>query len=425
VVHRSVGNGENVALSADGVPADASLQLDPEIAAAALAAKPDDLLGPATDEYGAVTMALALTPADTAVLRSRIESDATAAKVDTAALAEWAAGQALRRALSDALLDRAKTKGVTLAHFRELVVGASPDSTGTAGPWVELSGLSLDRLASVNPSAVAGAPAGLDLHADALATRLRAMAPPDRIALWKSLVSAANAASGSDPAKTSGEIGFATKDGLQADIGKAAFEDKVKTADVLGPIVTSTGPQLFLVEARYAGALDERAQAALREIRADASPDPLAYTTRFSPADIPLARDAGWRADAEFGSTEPVRSALFDAPIGALSDPFVLDGKLALAIVDDRHLGIPAPRTVARLTLDGYAAWYASERTNATITRSDNPLPELAPSASPSPTAAGTLPSMPAIATPNLPSIPVAPAATPVKSDAMGLPVLP
>jgi hypothetical protein len=415
--------GENVALSADGVPADASLQLDPEIAAAALAAKPDDLLGPATDEYGAVTMALALTPADTAVLRSRIESDATAAKVDTSALAEWAAGQALRRALSAALLDRAKTKGVTLAHFRELVVGASPDSTGTAGPWVELSGLSLDRLASIDPSAVAGAPAGLDLHADALATRLRAMGPADRIALWKSLVTAANA--GSDSNRTSGEIGFATKDGLAADLGKAAFDDKVKTADVLGPITTATGTQLFLVEARYSGALDERAQAALREIRADASPDPLAYTTRFSPADIALARDAGWRADAEFGSSEPVRSALFDTLIGVLSDPFVLDGKLALAIVDDRHVGIPAPRTVARLTLDGYAAWYQSERTKATITRSDNPLPELAPSASPSPTAAGTLPSMPAIATPNLPSIPGVPAATPVKTDALGLPVRP
>jgi hypothetical protein len=90
-----------------------------------------------------------------------------------------------------------------------------------------------------------------------------------------------------------------------------------------------------------------------------------------------------------------------------------------------RTISAPVARTVARLTLDGYAAWYQSERTRATITRSDNPLPELAPSASPSPTAAGTLPSMPAIATPNLPSIPGAPAATPVKTDAMGLPALP
>lgn len=40
------------------MPADASPQLDPEIAAAALAAKPDDLLGHATEEYGHVTMAL-------------------------------------------------------------------------------------------------------------------------------------------------------------------------------------------------------------------------------------------------------------------------------------------------------------------------------------------------------------------------------
>ena len=85
------------------------------------------------------------------------------------------------------------------------------------------------------------------------------------------------------------------------DVGTAAFDAKVRTGDILGPIATAAGPQLFLVEARYAGVLDDRAQAALREVRLDASADPLAYTTRFSPTDVALARDAGWRADAEFG----------------------------------------------------------------------------------------------------------------------------
>jgi putative transposase len=37
------------------------------------------------------------------------------------------------------------------------------------------------------------------------------------------------------------------------------------------------------------------------------------------------------------GSSKPVRAALFDAAIGALSDPFVLDGDLALAIVTERR----------------------------------------------------------------------------------------
>jgi hypothetical protein len=157
-------------------------------------------------------------------------------------------------------------------------------------------------------------------------------------------------------------------------------------------------------------------------VRLAASPDPLSYTTRFSPADAALARDAGWRADAEFGADEDVRHALFDTPLGTLSDPFVLDGKLACAIVGSRSSGTPSARTAARLSLDGFDAWYHSERTTATITRSDNPLPELA---SPSPSPTRPLPTIPGLATPNLPTIPGLPAATPVKTDELGLPALP
>lgn len=157
-------------------------------------------------------------------------------------------------------------------------------------------------------------------------------------------------------------------------------------------------------------------------MRLDPSPDLAAYTNRFSPGDVALARDAGWRADAEFGSDEDVRHALFDTALGVLSDPFVLDGKLACAIVDTRSSGIPSARTLARLSLDGFDAWYHGERTAAIITRSEDPLPELA-SPSPSPTRA--LPTMPVLATPALPTIPGLPAATPVKTDAMGLPALP
>jgi hypothetical protein len=419
--------GEDVSVSSDGVPADASLQLDPEIAAATLAGRTGDIVGPATDEYGRVSMALLLAPADQTILANLLGPDADEAHLDSAALADWANAQALRRALSDALLARWKTGGVTLAHFRELVIGNVPDSTGATGPWVELSGLSLDALASVNPATIAGAPPGLDLSGDKLAATLRSMPVADRTALFGKLVVAANAAANaaSPGSGTSGEVGFATKDGLVPDVSKAAFDDKTQTGDVLGPISLTAGLQLFLVEARYSGPLDERSQAALQQVRADPAPDPAAYTTRFSPADLALATDAGWRADAEFGSKEDVRRALFDTPIGALSDPFALDGKLACAIVSERKTGLPDARTTARLTLDGYAAWFASERAAATVSRSDHPLPELEPSASPSPSPTLSLPSGPALETPALPTAPEPPAPTPVKTDQFGLPVLP
>jgi parvulin-like peptidyl-prolyl isomerase len=417
--------GEDVAVSAEGVPADASLELDPAIAAATVAGQVGDVVGPASDAYGRVALGKVLGTPHLQIASRRLSIDAYTAKLDTTALQQWANGQALKRAVTAHLLG-GWTKSVTLAHFRELAIGAAPDSSGSAGPWVELSGLALDRLSGVAPSSIAGAPANLDLGADALAKTLKADSATDRATLFRSLVAAANKASAAGTT-TSGEIGFYTKGQLTPEIGKAAFADSVHTGDVVGPITTSAGPQLFLVEARYSGTLDERAQVALQQVRADPAPDLAKYTTQFSPADVALATDAGWRAAPEFGPDEPVRAALFVTTIGTLSDPFVLDGKLAVAVVTERKTAGPDARTLARLTLDGYDAWFAAEYAKAKITQSDHPLPELEPSASPSPTdtPAPALPSAPVLDTPNVPVVPGQPAPTPVKTNALGLPVLP
>jgi parvulin-like peptidyl-prolyl isomerase len=411
-------------VSAQGVPADASLDLDPAIAAATLAGKPGDIVGPTTDSYGRIAVGKLLPTPDTTATSRRIPFDADKAKLDTAALQSWADGQVLRRTVTAHLI-AGWFKGVSEAHFRELVVGSAPDSSGTAGPWVELSGLAVDRLKGVTSTSIAGAPANLDLGADSLAKTLKSMTTTDRTSLFRSLVTAANRSPAADTTSASGELGFYSKDGLVPDAGKAAFADSTHSGDVIGPIATTSGPELFLVEARYGGTLDDHSKVALGQVRADAAPDLAAYTKQYSPADVALATDAGWRAEPEFGSTESVRAALFDTAIGTLSDPFVLDGKLALAIVSERKTAVPDARAIARLTLDGYDAWFGTEFARAKITRSDHPLPELEPSASPSPTAAPALPSAPVLDTPNVPQIPGGAAATPVRTDAMGLPALP
>ncbi len=418
--------GEDVAVSADGVSADSSLELDPTIAAATTRDKVGDIVGPATDSSGRVSLGKLFDPPDTSALSRRLPLDADKAKVDTYALQSWANGQALRRAVTASLLTKWGSAGVNEAHFRELVVGAAPTSGG-AGPWVELSALVVDRLKGVSQTSMASAPSGLDLTADGLAKALKSMTPTDRTALFRGLVASANRLPAPDTTNTSGELGFYTKDGLVPDLGAAAFDPMTHTGDVIGPISTSAGPELFLVESRYAGTLDERSQVALRQVRNDTAPNLLAYTKQYSPADAALAADAGWRAEPEFGSSEAVRAALFETPISTLSDPFVLDGKLALALVTERRTAVPDARTLDRLTLDGYVAWFASEYAKAAITRSDSPLPELMPSASPSPStsAAPALPSAPALDTPNLPIIPGQPAATPVRTDQFGLPALP
>jgi hypothetical protein len=419
--------GEDVAISTDGVPSDSSLDLDPSISEVASRAEPGDVLGPATDAYGRVSLGKVLDGQDTTMVSRKLPGDADAAKVDTSALQSWANGQALRRAVTASLLAGWRSKGVNEAHFRELVVGAAPDSSGTAGPWVELSMLAVDRLKGTSANTIAGAPAGLDLNAPALAKALTAMSSTDRTALFRSLVAAANKPAGGNSSNISGELGFYTKDGVVPDLGKAAFADTTRSGDVIGPISTAAGPELFLVESRYTGSLDERSQAALRQIRNDLNPNLLTYAQQYSPADVALAAEAGWRAEPEFGSTEAVRGALFDTPVGTLSDPFVLDGKLAVALVSERKTAVPDARTLDRLSMDGYDVWFAAEFAKATITRSDNPLPELA-TPSPSSTASSSAPvepSLPVLDTPNLPSIPGQPSATPVPTDALGFPALP
>jgi hypothetical protein len=412
--------GADTAVSEAGTPADSTLELDRSIAAQALRGKANDTVGPTTDLYGRVAMGKLLSAPDTSHLQLTFASTAEAAKVDEAAMQSWADGRALRRAIAAHLLANWTSGGVLQAHLRELVIGDAPTSSGSGGPWVELSGLMLDPLSSIDPASIAGAPAGLDLHPDALAKTLRGLAPAERSSLWRALVAAANRTASSS-GQQSGEIGFATKDGLAPDVGKAAFDEKVRSGDVLGPITTSAGPELFLVESRYSGALDDRSKIAIAQVRSDAAANPTTYTSQFSPADGALAVDAGWRAEAEFSAADPAHSAIFDTPIGILSDPMVLDGKLALALVDQRLTVAPDERMLDRLHFDGFDAWFATELAKATITRSDNPLPELMPSPTPTPTAS-PLPSMPGIETPNLPSIPGLPVPTPVKTDAFGLP---
>jgi hypothetical protein len=289
--------------------------------------------------------------------------------------------------------------------------------------------LLVDRLNGVAPGSVSGAPTGLALGAAALANKLKSMTLGARLTLFRGLVNAANRPAGLTASTTSGEIGFYTVDAVAPALGKAAFATTTRTGDVIGPVVTPAGSALYLIETRYAGALDTRSQTALGQIRSDPAANPLTYTQVYSPSDSALALDAGWRAEAEFGSGEAVHSALFDTPIGILSDPFVLDGKLALASVTERRTALPDARMLDRLRLDGYDVWFASQYATATITESAHPLPELEPSSSPSASASTSvgpiLPSAPALDTPNIPSIPGAPAATPVPTDAMGLPEVP
>ena len=250
--------GEDVAMTSGGASDEPSVDLEPAIAAEALAARAGAILGPATNGADRTAVALVLPGPNTANTTATLRTDAAKAGVDEGALQSWADGQTLRRSVDAALLTR-WSGGVSQARFRELVVGTAPDSSATAGPWVELSSLATDNLRGVNPASINGAPQGLDLTPAALAKSLASMSVADRERLFSGLAAAANIVS-STAANRSGEIGFYTKDSVVPDLGKAAFATGVKAGDVLGPIATGSGPELFLLEARYPGALDDRAK---------------------------------------------------------------------------------------------------------------------------------------------------------------------
>ncbi len=208
------------------------------------------------------------------------------------------------------------------------------------------------------------------------------MSRTDRTALWQRLVAVADVGLDQTATARSGDVGYLAKSNL---CSKQALT--------------------------IAGAAD-----------GDGA-DLVALTQRFSPADVALARDGEWRALPEFATGEPV-AEMAAGEQGRLSDPYVLDGKLCLGIVDARRTGPPDARMLARMELSGFDAWFASEKeaVNSKISRSPHPLPELEPSLLPSPSAA--VPSVPNIQ-PSVQGLPGQPVATPVKTDELGLPMLP
>jgi hypothetical protein len=273
---------------------------------------------------------------------------------------------------------------------------------GAPGPYVELAHLVVSQVPPDQLGAADGASPG-----ERLASALRALELPDREARFAELVTAANRTPSDDPLRRSGNLSFYTKDQLIEPLA-AAFAEGVKAGDVLGPFPTTVGDELFLVQARFDGVLDERANAALVEART--TTDLLVLARRISPPGE-AGRAAGklWRSEAELIGNAPAHRALIDGPIGRLSDPFVIDDQLVIARPVERRSASLDAAELDRLAVIGFANWLADARAGAAVTIDPDPLGLGLPT--PSPTAT---PSSGPIETPTLPSIPaLGPSAAP------------
>lgn len=315
-------------------------------------------------------------------------------KVDGGAIRRWATALAAQRALAANLLAEWRTTPQLQARAAELVIGPS-DVQGRKGEFVSFAHLVVDQL----PADVES-PAGPD-RASRIATELAALSQDAREHRFSDLVGVANGTPSSDPLRRSSELGYFTRDELIPELARIAFAPGVVDGALLGPVQTTAGPELYLVRGKFTGTLDERSEAELVEARTVA--DLAMLASRISPVgDASRAVIGPWRAEAELDESGPAHEALLARPVGALSDPFVLDDQIVIVRVLERRTASLDPEAVGRLTARGWAAWLAKARGVAVVTIDPEPLPGLhgpTPPPTGSPTSAG-------LETPFVPDLP-------------------
>ena len=317
--------------------------------------------------------------------------------LDSGALGAWAAARADERALRASLLEGWRTRPLPLVRVAELVIGPA-DVPGVAGEYRSFGHLVVSRL----PPAEHG-PGGDADAAARLAAGLRALAPSDRAARFAALVAAAGGAGAADALHASGETPFFTRDQVLPALGDLAWAPAAAAGDVLGPVTTAAGPELFLLRAAFTGTLDDRSNAAAVEART--SPDLLAMARRVAPAgEWPRADGTLWRAQAEGDGDAGAEAAYAGGPLGATSAPFVLAGEIVVAVPLERTTGQAPPGALARLEARGFEAWLAGRLRAASVARDPEPLPGVSLETA-SPGAGSPADSGGAVPTPQLPSV--------------------
>jgi hypothetical protein len=383
-------------------------------------------------------------------LAAAVAAAAQAAKVDAATVGAWARAATLETALRTHLLAGWLATPARQVRGQEFVVGPSSIS-GSAGPWVDLVALDPSLLGAADlpspmpgpiatpltpgPGATPSSSPGASIAPDhsltnppltpgadraaAVATWLRAQPEARRLADVLRLAAAANADGGAGSDR-SGELGYLTRRQVVASVGAEAFAPGRTTGDVLGPLTVDGHALIFYVEGRYAAALDNRSAGALTELGAPGA-DPVSLSAAFAPDRTSLAIDAGWWSSEEFAQGDPSGEALFGTALGTLSDPVSLAGDLALFRPTATRTELPDPAIAARLTVEGYANWFAAQRAQARIELAANPLPEAYPSVTSTPPGPPTLAPLP---TPVVPGLPGATSALP-SANPFEVPTLP
>lgn len=315
--------------------------------------------------------------------------------IDTAALAAWATSRADERVLRASLLDGWRTQVHPVVRVAEVVIG--PANPGVAGDYRSFAHLVIGQLPSADHGAGSDAEA-----ASRLASELRALDTDARTRRFEALMAAADASHPADALRISGETPFLTREQLVSALGDFAFAPYAVPGDVLGPIATSAGTELFLLRARFVGTLDDRSNAAAVEARS--TDDLLAMARRVAPTgEWPRADGTLWRAQDEGDGDAGAAAAFGSTMLGARSDPFTLAGEIVVAQPLERSTGPIPAGALTRLAVRGFDAWLAGRIRAAGVVSDPEPLPGITVEAA-SPEGGG-VPSAGAIATPRIPLV--------------------
>jgi hypothetical protein len=392
--------------------------LDPSLLAAARAEDlaPNTILGP-FQHGGAVVVGRFLERSGATIGGPSLVDDANRAGIDGAVLRAWATDRALIRAIGDQLVADAATTPVDQVRGNELLIGPLPQGDPSV-THVALDQLTVSRLTEATIETLAGsapstAPSPAVAPADRLAGALRALAPTDRIARFRALEAVANAGPVPGLLDRSGPIGWFAKDDVLPTVA-AAIADPTSVRDtILGPFETGGGPTLFLVRGRFTGPLDDRASAALTEVMAADQPDLAAFTLRFDPSDIDWAGGVEWRSALGFTSmSDPAVKELFALPAGSLSQPLVIDSRLALIAPIEHRIATPSTGELDAYRLSAVGQLLVDARASRKVWTDLDPLGDGLPGASASPSSVEAsetplpYPTVPPNATPDLPDLP-------------------
>ena len=318
----------------------------------------------------------------------QLVSEARTDGVPAGAVEAWLRDRTLAREARQRLSERWLAEPVDLVLAQEVHLGPT-DQEGAPGPWVQLAHLATR---SVPESAI---PAGPGTAAERLRDHLRSLPAADRMIAFRSLIAEAAAR---DPAEA-GELGWFVREQLAPELAAAAFAEGALTHDVVGPIDTLLGPELFLIESRYTGPLDDRTIGALIDLD-PGGVEPAVLAAGVRPGMAAYGRTGPWRSTWELGS-DFSRQAAVETSIGTPSDPFVLGDEVVALTPLDRRLGVPDANGLARLRVSGFEAWLSRLHEQATVSYADGEGPVPAPS----PESSG-LPTQLPMGTPRLPVAP-------------------